>query len=245
MAQISWKAVLIIALITFLLYNLTKTPLQIPLQAILNVEQDKTAAIIFQIITNPTDKDTSDGNYTRHEGSYRIISTNGTFITAGPTEEIDDKYSVTVNYAPRINSSVIAEILERVYRYNESCACIAQPNTTCIQVCTNTSTQTGQGIIASQKIDIAVVQKQEAAVVVTTTTSSGGTWRAPVPTNTPVTPVNTTMLPTQDVIVSAPEGFWDKYGLYIVLSLSFIVLGLALLQYFGGGRLRNIRKRRR
>lgn len=239
MADLNWKWVLGFAIIAILLYRAVPAAMLIPSQAILNVEQDKQATMAFQIQVAQRDSDLSDNNYTLQEGSYKIVSSNGSTILVGGTTNVDGIYNVVVNYAPTVNSSVVAEILEKVYIQNETCTCTSPPGQACIQVCTNTSILVGQNILATQKIDINVVPAQSQASPVVVTTSGG--YYQPISSNTPVTPTSNLTPPTQDILVPAQETFWTKYGLLIVLSISFIVLGFALLNYFGKGKTRRRR----
>src|SRR3990167_2183926 len=199
MADLNWKWVLIFAVIAILLYRASPLPVTIPAQATLNVEQDKQAAIAFQIQVAPKDSDLSDNNYTLQFGNYKIVSKNGTTITTSGTTDVNGVYNVVVDYAPKVNSTVIAEVTEKLYNINATCTCTPPENGTCVQVCTNTSTFISQKSLAIQSVDVNVILAQGAAVVVVT--SSGNSY--PLTANTPVTPTSNLTPPTLDILVPA------------------------------------------
>ena len=209
MADLDWKWIIIIGAIIYLLSTLTPKPITVGTQAILNVEQEKTATILIGLTAPTPDTDTSDGNYTVNTGAYRIITTNGSIIKDWTETVISTNYQTSIEYAPLYNSTIQAKVEETLYSYNTT---------------TNVSAQVSKKTIITQDININVVGQQAAPVVVTT--SSGG-W-TPVSTGTPIK-VSTAITP--ETVVVEEESFGEKYGLLILLVISFVIFGLVVFSY--------------
>lgn len=212
MAEINWTGLVIIAAIVLLLANLKTGPAIIGPQALLNIEQDKTATIIIGLTSPEPDVDNTDGNYTQNIGAYRIITTNGTIIRDWAEKPITTSYQESIEYAPTYNSTIQAKTVEKLYAYN---------------LTTNTSALVSERVTNSQDININVVAKQEATIVVTQTSSgSGSVPRQIVPSGS--VQITTTETPAPE------EGFWEKYGLLTLLVVSFVIFGLATYSYLTG-----------
>lgn len=210
-ANVDIKGVVIVGVVIYLLSVLLPAPLTVSPQAILNVEQEKSATLLIGLTSQAPDTDASDGNLTQNFGAYRIVTSNGTVIRDWSETQVSTSYQVTVDYAPLYNSTVQARINEKLFSYNAT---------------TNTSTFVSEHTLVTQNIDINVVSKQAAPVVVTS--SSGSSW-TPVNVGTPIK-ISAATPPTQETVV-VEESFGEKYGLLILLIVSLLVFGLAIYSY--------------